>query len=308
MSVSERYAYEVNRVVDENKENTESPQKLYRYLDTPQDKENVVQNLQASKNGFSFTETREVLKPQNINDLNSERFKSPQGQEFDIPPLKDTINVSPISRIPDQRAAFNQSISLSQSNYIPQNNLGGMQRSFTAGERLQTAQTFQLNQNDIIISVTDPSRKGNAISKTTYYRLQGSDRDGPITVTRSHDDFIRIRNVLVKRWPGCYIPSVPPKRVMTKVDFMFLEGRRKELEMFTQKITELPHLHYSREYQLFLRSSNPNFEADLIPFQNVTYDDIIMRYKAVFKQPLEVIIFQNNFSLISNKASCYTRS
>jgi len=288
MSVSERYAYEVNRVVDENKENTESPQKLYRYLDTPQDKENVVQNLQASKNGFSFTETREVLKPQNINDLNSERFKSPQGQEFDIPPLKDTINVSPISRIPDQRAAFNQSISLSQSNYIPQNNLGGMQRSFTAGERLQTAQTFQLNQNDIIISVTDPSRKGNAISKTTYYRLQGSDRDGPITVTRSHDDFIRIRNVLVKRWPGCYIPSVPPKRVMTKVDFMFLEGRRKELEMFTQKITELPHLHYSREYQLFLRSSNPNFEADLIPFQNVTYDDIIMRYKAVFKQPLEL--------------------
>jgi len=119
-------------------------------LDTPQDKENVVQNLQASKNGFSFTETREVLK-QNINDLNAmnpDKFKSPEAQEFDIPPLKDTINVSPISKIPDQRAAFNQSISLSQSNYIPQTNAigGGMQRSFTAGERLQT-QSFQLNQN-----------------------------------------------------------------------------------------------------------------------------------------------------------------
>jgi len=190
MSVSERYAYgkppnlfplfphsllEVNRV-DEHKDDNESPQKLFGYINqenmTPQDKENVVQNLQASK-GFSFTESREVLK-QNINDLNADKFKSPTGQEYDIPPLKDRVNISPISKAPDQRNVFNQSISLSQSNYIPQGNVvggGTMQRSFTAGERLNT-QSFQLNQNDIIITVTDPSRKGNAISKTTYYRLQ----------------------------------------------------------------------------------------------------------------------------------------
>jgi len=273
MATSEPYDYDGQNNREEQKfEDDESPQKLYKFLDKenlPIDGKKVVQNfqLQASKKGEQYVSERREQVIRTVEET-TQRYKS------------DKSNGS-------GNVDIEQKISMTESNfYAPKASMGGGVQRISTVNRL--SQNFQLHQNDIVISVRNPERRGGAVGKATYYDIQGSDKDGDFKVVRSHDDFLRIRNVLVKRWPGCYIPSVPPKRVLTKVDDKFLEGRRKEFEMFVQKITELPHLHYSREYQLFLRSNNPNFEQELEPFQKVAYEDVIMRYKTVFKQILQL--------------------
>ena len=45
---------------------------------------------------------------------------------------------------------------------------------------------------------------------------------GPIEIQRRYSDFDSIRNLLIKRWPGCYIPSLPSKVKLAHSDEEFL--------------------------------------------------------------------------------------
>jgi sorting nexin-1/2 len=58
---------------------------------------------------------------------------------------------------------------------------------------------------------------------------------------------------LLKKWPGCYIPAIPEKKVVGNSDTTFIENRRHGLESFCQEISYLPHLWYSDEFEIFLR-------------------------------------------------------
>ena len=116
-------------------------------------------------------------------------------------------------------------------------------------------------------------------------------------MVRRYTDFDRIRSLLVIRWPGCYIPPLPPKSVTKNSDSKFIEERRKQLQSFCKKISDLPFLHYSgnkwvskimsidnwlEEYQIFIRSGNTDLEKTFAPMQKVGPEEIIMRYTTTF--------------------------
>lgn len=50
---------------------------------------------------------------------------------------------------------------------------------------------------------------------------------------------------MLQRWPGCFIPPLPPKKLLNKGDTTFVSERRKYLEIFMQKVAKLKHLWYS---------------------------------------------------------------
>ena len=101
------------------------------------------------------------------------------------------------------------------------------------------------------------------------------------------------------RWPGCYVPPLPPKQAMVNqiiakkilvenkkqgnLDNEFIEERRKFLQNFCRKMTELPHLFYSEEFKLFLRSSTDNIEKLITGLLKQSYDDILQKYQVAFK-------------------------
>lgn len=43
---------------------------------------------------------------------------------------------------------------------------------------------------------------------------KGIDNNGDIDINRRYSEFKALRTVLVERWPGCYIPPLPSKKLM----------------------------------------------------------------------------------------------
>lgn len=59
---------------------------------------------------------------------------------------------------------------------------------------------------------------------------------------------------MLQRWPGCFVPAVPDKKVIGKNDDMIKKNRERFLDNFVKKIAHLPHLYFSQEFQVLLRS------------------------------------------------------
>jgi len=164
--------------------------------------------------------------------------------------------------------------------------------------RLQRLSIFKMNHNAISIQVLNPVAKDGVVDKYVVYTIKGSDKDGSFEVQRTQQQFLEIRALLVARWPGCYIPATPPKRIMTKTTPNFLEQRRKQYEMFCQKMSEIQYLHYSPEYQIFLRSSNTDLHYELSRFPRADYMEIMSRLDATFPEALSKDITTHTFEKI----------
>jgi len=147
--------------------------------------------------------------------------------------------------------------------------------------------TFKMNHNAINIEVMNPTPKDGKFDKYVIYTIKGSDKQGPFEAQRTQQQFLEIRALLVARWPGCYVPAIPPKRMITKTTANFLEQRRKQYEMFCQKMSEISYLHYSAEYQLFLRSTSLDITFELSRFPRTDYVEIMSRLDATFGEAIQ---------------------
>ena len=106
------------------------------------------------------------------------------------------------------------------------------------------------------------------------YLIKGNDKDGPFEVYRRFSDFNTLRKAMVKRWPGVYIPPIPEKKAVGNMDSKFIEERRQLLEKFCLKVSELPHLFYSDEFKVFLRSINQDLEKVVYIYINI-YENFV---------------------------------
>jgi hypothetical protein len=76
------------------------------------------------------------------------------------------------------------------------------------------------------------------------------------------------RNVLVQRYPGLYVPPIPPKRAMVlylslmfqhNTDKEIVEERQYLLNLFIKQLCHCPYLYESEELKLFVR---PHIELE----------------------------------------------
>lgn len=49
------------------------------------------------------------------------------------------------------------------------------------------------------------------VSGHIKYTVTGEDADGQFEESRRYREFFALRNVLLSRWPGIYIPAIPEK-------------------------------------------------------------------------------------------------
>ena len=81
-------------------------------------------------------------------------------------------------------------------------------------------------------------------TKYTVYHIVGQDKNGSIDVHRRYNEFYKMRAALVKRYPGCFIPSIPDKSISI-IDDEIANKRQRFLNDFVRKMTRLPHLYQS---------------------------------------------------------------
>ena len=60
------------------------------------------------------------------------------------------------------------------------------------------------------------------------YETTGYDSSGPFTGQKRYSDFYQLRAVLSRRWPGFFIPAVPPKQTIVSGTHFRLTTERRE--------------------------------------------------------------------------------
>lgn len=114
------------------------------------------------------------------------------------------------------------------------------------------------------------------------YIIKGVDKNGDINVCRRFSEFHALRTALVKRWPGCFIPSIPDKKFVNKNDKEEVEKRERYLNDFLHKIAHIPHLYNSEEFQAFIKSKEQDVSNLFSSWANCSYENIIHKYRECF--------------------------
>jgi hypothetical protein len=113
------------------------------------------------------------------------------------------------------------------------------------------------------------------------YHIVGRDKNGPFDVNRRFNEFYKMRLALVKRFPGCFIPSIPEKSISI-IDDQIVNKRQRYLNDFVRRMAKLPHLYNSEEFQALLRSAEKDLSGTFEKWPNPTTTDIINKYKEKF--------------------------
>ena len=129
----------------------------------------------------------------------------------------------------------------------------------------------------------DPQIKDDRSGKYTIFNVKGSDQEGLFQVERRYSDFAHFRQALVQRWPGCYIPPIPSKKMFGNLDLKFVEERRRFLQYFCNKLTEQKQMYYSDEGRVFFKSKSQDVEKLLLQLPLLHTVDIVNRYKYTFQ-------------------------
>jgi hypothetical protein len=150
------------------------------------------------------------------------------------------------------------------------------------------------------IEITNVTVKQGKIDHFVFYTVKGTDKQGSFEVVRTSHHFQEIRAILTSRWPGSYVPALPPKRMIAKTTPNFVEQRRKQYEMFCQKLSEIPYLYYSPEFQLFLKSTSPDVSVELVRFPRADYVEIMSRLDANFGEIIQKELVSGELEKIDN--------
>ena len=98
-------------------------------------------------------------------------------------------------------------------------------------------------------SVQNPVKIGGHVK----YTVTGMDDEGEFTEVRRFREFYAVGQVLRTRWPGCYIPSIPEKKVVNQNSEAYVEERRSLLERFMKEVAKYDYIIYSKEFKIFAR-------------------------------------------------------
>jgi hypothetical protein len=128
-------------------------------------------------------------------------------------------------------------------------------------------------EDEAFFSVSDPVNTGHI-----NYTVRGKDEDGEFEGQRRYNDFFHLRNALVNRWPGTFVPAIPSKKAVGNKDDKYIEHRRHFLQRFLRKISQMPYLLNSDEFKLFARPSG-DIEKMLNMLPKMTPSALVERYK-----------------------------
>jgi hypothetical protein len=138
-------------------------------------------------------------------------------------------------------------------------------------------------------SVSDPVKGGAHVT----YTVKGYDEDGPFEGAKRYNDFYNLRAAILTRWPGIYVPPIPPKKAVGNKEDRFLDERKHFLERFLLMTSKMDHIMKSDEFRLFSRPSGEIDKAvQMLPA--ITPDFLLERYKNQLEISEEVTKRESN--------------
>ena len=136
-----------------------------------------------------------------------------------------------------------------------------------------------LNSRYQEFSVSEPSKSnGDYIT----YALKGYNEEGPFDIRKRYSDFLKLRVVLIQRWPGFYMPSLPPKKTIGNMDNEFVAIRMEHLDNFIKMLAQYDFLIQSFEFKIFCKYSNDELETQYKALLDESPNKIYEKYQNIY--------------------------
>ncbi|CAI2363823.1 unnamed protein product [Moneuplotes crassus] len=104
------------------------------------------------------------------------------------------------------------------------------------------------------ITVSEPKKQSSGVvGNHTEYRVKGNNSGGDFDENRRYKEFYSLRNLLNQNWPGFFIPAIPPKVKIGKMENSVVQERCYLFNRFMKDVSETPHLWESDEVKTFIK-------------------------------------------------------
>eukprot|EP00331_Platyophrya_macrostoma_P027895 CAMPEP_0176452576 /NCGR_PEP_ID=MMETSP0127-20121128/28628_1 /TAXON_ID=938130 /ORGANISM="Platyophrya macrostoma, Strain WH" /LENGTH=432 /DNA_ID=CAMNT_0017841077 /DNA_START=19 /DNA_END=1313 /DNA_ORIENTATION=- len=168
-------------------------------------------------------------------------------------------------------------------------------------ENVRETETTDKPQKLVEIRITEVQvRDGKLGSKHVVYRIKGKDQEGAFEIFRRYSDFDTLRELLLVRWPGTVIPPIPSKKSVGNMEAWFVKDRMKFLEAFLIRVSEMPHLYYSEEFQIFLKNPTQDLEKAFTSAKKVTTQEIVEKYQQLYPELAQKEVTSEHSTIIMN--------
>ena len=124
------------------------------------------------------------------------------------------------------------------------------------------------------------------------YTLNGTD----ITeqMSRRYSDFHALYEKLLVRWPGVYVPRIPPKKLTKNTSRKMIKNRMRLLNRFCLNLSNIDYLYSSDETSLF-KGNTPDLANAITKLPDLSTEDYLAKLKDAFPQ------YNENYDIIIGK-------
>ena len=129
--------------------------------------------------------------------------------------------------------------------------------------------------------IENPQKIEKKVGTYISYTLNGTD----ITeqMSRRYSDFHALYEKLLSRWPGIYIPRIPPKKLTKNYSRKMIKNRMRLLNRFCLNLSNIDYLYSSDETSLF-KGNTPDLANAITKLPDLSLEDYLAKLKDAFPQ------------------------
>ena len=141
--------------------------------------------------------------------------------------------------------------------------------------------------------IDNPKKVDKTVGSYIAYTLDGTDLTEQLV--RRYSDFFSLYEKLLQRWPGIYIPRIPPKKITGNQDPNMIKTRMRLLNRFCLNLSNIDYLYKAEETTIF-KNNIPEVANSINKLPELSYADLLSRMKEAFPE------FNENYDIIVGKS------
>jgi len=148
--------------------------------------------------------------------------------------------------------------------------------------------------------IDNPKKVEKTVGSYIAYTMDGTDITEPLT--RRYSDFFSLYEKLLKRWPGIYIPRIPPKKITGNLDPNVIKTRMRLLNRFCLNLSNIEYLYKAEETNIF-RNNIPDVANAINKLPELNEGEILTRMKEAFpeyNENYDIIVGKSKFDQFNN--------
>ena len=140
--------------------------------------------------------------------------------------------------------------------------------------------------------IDNPKKVDKTVGSFTSYTMDGTDITEQLT--RRYSDFFSLYEKLTQRWPGIYVPRIPPKKITGNMDPSNIKTRMRLLNRFCLNLSNIEYLYKSEETNIF-KNNVPDVSNAINKLPELSYSELLNRLKEAFPE------YNENYDIIIGK-------